>query len=270
MLKNKIIITFVAMSFVLSSCGEFTKTLNKGTTPEQYDLATKLYESRKYNKAIQLFEKILPYYQGKPQMERIQYMMAKSKFETKLYLESAYYFERFTKNYTKSTKREDALFMAALSYYLSTPRSSLDQSETQTAINAFQKYINSYPNAERVKDANAYIKEMLDRLERKEYDIAYQYYHTGKYKAAIVAFDNFLSDNLGTSYKEDALFYKSKAAFDLAHNSVLKKKEKRIKDALATLDRLEYNFSETKYKADIEKMRKKLNNELKELKNNNS
>ena len=270
MLKNKTFITIIVLSFMLSSCGEFTKVLNKGTTVEQYELATKLYENGKYAKALQLFDKILPSYQGKPQMERIQYMMAHSKFENKLYLESAYYYDRFTKTYSSSSKREEAAYMAALSYYKSTSRSSLDQSDTQTAINAFQKYIDSYPESERVQEANKYIKELQYRLEKKEYDIAYQYYHTSKYKAAIVAFDNFLSDNLGTSFKEDALYYKSKAAHDLAVKSVLDKKEERIKDALKAIDRLEYNFAESKYKNDIEKMRTKLNDELELLNKNNS
>ena len=269
MLKNKTFITIIVLSMMLSSCSQFTKVLNKGTTVEQYELATKLYEDGKYGKALQLFEKIVPAYQGKPQMERIQYMMAHSKFETKLYLESEYYYKRFAKTYPKSSKREEALYMAALSLYKSTPRSSLDQSYSQNAIDAFQKYIDSYPDSDRVQEANTYINELQYRLEKKEYDIAYQYYHTSNYKAAIVAFDNFLSDNLGTSFKEDALYYKSKAAHDLAINSVLDKKEERINDALKALDRLEYNFSESKYKNDIEKMRTKLNDELELLNKNN-
>jgi outer membrane protein assembly factor BamD len=99
-------------------------------------------------------------------------------------------------------------------------------------------------------------------LEKKEYDIAYQYYHTSQYKSAIVAFDNFLSDNLGTIYKEDALYFKSKAANDLAINSVQELKEARIKEALQALNRLERNFKDSKYKEDIAKMKSKLNNEL--------
>ena len=155
-------------------------------------------------------------YQGKPQMERIQYMVADANYNTKDYLLAAYYFDRFTKNYPRSSKREEAAYLKAMSYYLSTPRPSLDQSDTKKAIDAFQQFIDNYPDSERIKDANEYMKELQLKLEKKGFDIAYQYYHTENYKAAIVAFDNFLSDNLGTSFKEDALFYKSMVLY--CHN----------------------------------------------------
>jgi len=259
-IKQTIILSFLL--FVATSCGNFTKVLNKGTSAEQYTLATELYEAGKHNKALQLFEKILPAYRGKPQMERIQYMVSDANYQTKNYLLAAYHFDRFTKNYPKSTKKEIASYLSAYSYYLSIPKSSLDQSDTLTAIEAFQKFIDKYPSSDKINEANELVKEIQLRLEEKEYDIAYQYYHTENYKAAVVAFDNFISDNLGTPYKEKALFYKSKAAHDLAMKSVASKKEERIKDALKALNRLEYNFKESKYTIELEKLRKNLTNEL--------
>lgn len=262
MLKIKNIIILLTISMVIASCSQYSKVLNKGTSAEQLTMATNLYEVGKFSKAIQLFEKLMSDFQGKPQMERIQYMVSDSYFNTKDYLLSAYHFERFIKNYPRSSKKEDATFLIAMSYYLSTPRSSLDQSETQNAINAFQKFIDRYPNSERVKEANQYIKTLQNKLEKKDFDIAYNYYHTEQFKAAVVAFDNFLSDNLGSVYKEDAMYYKSKSAFELAVRSVADKKETRIKDALLSLDRLERNFKNSKYKTDIANMKKVLNNEL--------
>lgn len=262
MLKFKHIFLFLLFTVVLTSCGDFTKVLNKGTSAEQYTLATELYEKEKFNKAIQLFEKIIPAYRGKPQMERIQYMLSNAYYQTKNYLLAAYHFDRFTKNYAKSTKKEEASYLSARCYYLSIPRSSLDQSDTKTAIAAYQKFIDTYPESDKIEEANRLVKQMQLRLEKKHFDIAYQYYHTGNYKAAVIAFDNFMSDNLGTSFKEDALFYRSRAAYDLAMRSVDFKKEQRIKEALKSIKRLEYNFSDTKYKDEIEKIRKSLKNEL--------
>jgi outer membrane protein assembly factor BamD len=259
-IKNSIIGLLIALS--VTSCGEFSKVLNRGTSAEQYILATDLYESGKYNKALQLFEKVIPAYRGKPQMERIQFMVSMANYKTKNYLLAAYHFDRFTKNYPKSTKKEEASYLAAHSYYLAIPRSSLDQSDTKKAIDAFQRFIDTYPTSNRIAAANKFVKEMQLRLEKKAYDIAYQYYHTENYKSALVAFDNFLSDNLGTSFKEDALFYKSKAAHDLALKSVVSKKEARIKSALQAIDRLERNFKDTKYKKEAEKLRDDLENEL--------
>lgn len=261
MLKIKNSILGLLIALVLTSCGEFTKVLNKGTSVEQYTLATKLYKEAKYSKSLQLFEKVIPAYRGKPQMERIQFMVADANYKSKAYLLAAYHFDRFTKNYPKSTKKEEASFLAAHSYYLSIPRSSLDQSDTKTAIASFQHFIDTYPTSDKIAEANKYVQEMQLRLEKKAYDIAYLYYHTEQYKSAIVAFDNFLSDNLGTPFKEDALFYKSKAAHDLALKSVSSKKAVRIKNAFQAIERLERNFKDTKYKKEIIKLKDDLEKE---------
>jgi outer membrane protein assembly factor BamD len=262
MLKIKQIIVIFVFLIGLSSCGEFTKVLNKGNSIEQYTLATELYKAGKFNKSIQLFEKVIPAYRGKPQMERIQFMLSDAYYQTKNYLLAAYHFDRFTKNYPKSTKKETASFMSAHSYYLSIPRASLDQSDTKTAIDSFQKFIDTYPNSNKITQANEYVKEMQLRLEQKAFDIAYQYYHTEHFKAAVIAFDIFLTDNLGSVFKEDALFYRSKSAYEVAIRSIESKKEIRIKEALKSLKRLEYSFKDTKYKNKIEKLRSTLKTEL--------
>ena len=76
MLKIKNILAAALFSFVAISCGEFQTVLNKGTVAEQYKMAQELYSEQEYNKARQLFEKIIPAYRGKPQEERIQFMVS--------------------------------------------------------------------------------------------------------------------------------------------------------------------------------------------------
>ena len=85
MQKIKNLACLLMFSLVLFSCGEYQKVLNRGTAEEQYKMATKMYESNKYSKALRLFEKITPTYRGKPQMERIQFMVAQSNFNEKSY-----------------------------------------------------------------------------------------------------------------------------------------------------------------------------------------
>jgi outer membrane protein assembly factor BamD len=127
MQKNKIYIFILLVAFGFSSCGEYQKVLNKGTSEEQYVMAVKMYDEQKYTKAIQLFEKITPSYKGKPQMERIQYMVSQAHYNTKQYSLAAYYFDKFVKSYPKSSKVEEAAYLSAYSYYLASPVYSLDQ-----------------------------------------------------------------------------------------------------------------------------------------------
>ena len=202
MQKIKNLACLLIVSLVLFSCGEYQKVLNKGTTSDQYKMAVKMYESKKYSKALRLFEKITPTYRGKPQMERISFMIAQSNFNVKNYSISGYYFDRFAKNYPKSSKKEEASFLSAYSYKLASPSFSLDPTDTNKALEAFQGFINDYPNSSKIEEANKHYKELRYKLQKKHFEIAKTYYRTAdydlrNYKAAIQAFDNLLADYLG-------------------------------------------------------------------------
>lgn len=261
---KKIAITFlVAIAFV--SCSEYQKVLNKGTVADQYAMATKMYEAGKYNKAITLFEKITPSFRGKPQMERIQYMISDAYYQTKQYSLSSYYFDRFTKNYPKSTKLEEAAFLSAKSHYLDSPVYSLDQKTSYEAIAAMQGYIDTYPNSKNIEEANNVIKELQYKIEKKAFEIAKQYYHIEDYKASIKSFDNLISDYIGTSFREESMFYKLKASYELGMKSVLSKKETRLNDAIKVYDRLKRNYPESSYLKESDKMLKEINKEIAKL-----
>ena len=262
MQKNKIYIFILLITIGVSSCGEYQKVLNKGTVEKQYQMATKLYEEQKYSKAIQLFEKITPSYRGKPQMERIQYMVAQAHYNTKQYTLAAYYFDKFVKNYPKSSKLEEGAYLSAHSYYLASPIYSLDQKDTHEAINAMQNFIFKYPNSSNIADANKYVKELIQKLEEKSFEIAKQYYHTQDYIAAIVAFDNLLSEFLGTSFKEEALYLKFKSAYELGINSFFAKKEDRLNNAIKIHERFKRSFSNSAYLKETEKLLTNLTKEL--------
>ncbi len=242
-------------SLVLFSCGEYQKVLNKGTAEEQYKMAVKLYESNKFGKALRLFDKITPTYRGKPQMERIQFMVAQSNFNEKNYTQSGYYFDRFAKNYPKSSKLEDAAFLSAYSYKLASPRFSLDPTDTNKALEAFQSFINTFPDSDKIEEANQHYKELRYKLQKKYFEIAMTYYNTAgydsrNYKAAIQAFDNLLSDYLGSEFKEEALYYRLKAAHDFVLKSYDRRKSERIKDAIDAYDKLKRNYPESQFMED--------------------
>ena len=265
MKKNKIYIFILLIAIGVSSCSEYQKVLNKGSVESQYQMATKLYEEQKYNKSIQLFEKITPSYRGKPQMERIQYMIAQAHYNTKQYTLSAYYFDKFVKNYPKSSKIEESAYLSAHSYYLASPTFSLDQKDTHEAIMAMQNFIFKYPNSPNIADANKYVKELTYKLEKKSFEIAKQYYHTTDYIAAIVAFDNLLSDYLGTSFKEEALYFKFKSAYELGVNSFFTKKEERLNHAIKIHERFKKSFSNSEYLKETNKLVSNLTEELNSL-----
>jgi outer membrane protein assembly factor BamD len=266
MQKFKNLAYLVVVSLLLFSCGEYQKVLNKGTAEDQYKMAVKMYESQKFGKAIRLFEKITPAYRGKPQMERIQFMVAQSNFNEKNYQTAGYYFDRFVKNYPTSSKLEEASFASALSYKLASPEFSKDPTDTEKALESFQSFINAFPTSDKLEEANKHYKELRYKLQKKYFEIAKTYYTTAdydmrNYKAAIQAFDNLLEDYLGSEFKEEALYYRLKAAYDFTLKSYDRRKPERIKDAMEAYEKLIRNYPETKFKTEVDKMVAKLQKE---------
>lgn len=266
MQKIKNLAYLLSFSLLLFSCGEYQKVLNKGTSEDQYKMAVKMYEGKNYGKALRLFEKITPSYRDKPQMERIQFMVAQSNFNEKNYSISGYYFDRFAKNYPKSSKKEEASFLAAYSYKLAAPVFSLDPTDTNKALESFQSFINEYPDSDKIEEANGHYKELRYKLQKKYFEIAKTYYRTAgydlrNYKAAIQAFDNLLSDYLGSEFKEEALYYRLKAAHDFVLKSTFRRKPERVKDAISAYEKLKRNYPESIFMDDAEKMLVTLNAE---------
>lgn len=268
-MKRLIYIFVIAITF--SSCSEYQKALKSEDIATKFKMGTELYEAGKYRKALRLFEQIVPKYRGKPQAQKLMYMNAKSHFEVGDYYTSNYHMERFVNSYPESEKSEELAFLAAKSYYFIPPVYSKEQNETVEAIEKLQSFINAYPDSEYLEEVNRMVKELDFKLERKAYEIAKQYHtiapHNRDYEAAIKAFDNFILDYPGASFKEDAMFYRLDSAYKLAVNSVEHKKEERVNNAITFYNSFKSRYAESSYIEEADKMIEELEVLKKEYEN---
>ncbi|WP_437395163.1 outer membrane protein assembly factor BamD [Flagellimonas lutimaris] len=266
-LKMRSILLFCCAAALLVSCSEYQKVLKKTDVKAKYDMAEKLYNEGDYKRAVRLFEQIAPKYVGKPQGERVMFFFADSYFKNGDYYLSGYQFERFIKSYPRSDKIQEASFLGAKSYYMLSPRYSLDQTETDKALLKLQTFINNYSESEYFEEANTMAKELTTKKEKKQIEIAKQFNKLGKFNlpvliSAITAFDNFITDNPGSVFREEALYYRIEAASELAMNSTEDKRKERLEDALDSYNNLMRYFPETEFKKEADKMAESLQEEL--------
>lgn len=256
-------LSFVLMlALLLGSCGEYQKVLNKGKNAEKYQLAVDMYEKKEFKRAIALFEKVMGPYANKPQMERIQFMISDSYFQTENYAMASYYFSKFISNYPESTKVQEASYLSAKSYFLASPIYSKDQEDTYKALTAYQNFIDKYPTSELIEEANKDYAELNRKLQFKDFEVAKQYYHTENYNAAIQAFENFNEDHLGSEFKEEAFYYSFKSAYELGMKSILSKKEERISEALLSHKKFQKTFPESDKMKEVDDLAIKLQEEI--------
>jgi outer membrane protein assembly factor BamD len=172
----------------------------------------------------------------------------------KNYILAGYHFKNFYKTFPQNEQADEAAYLTAYCYYLEAPKHSLDQAYTFKAINEIQLYINTHPNSEKLEDCNAYMEELRGKLELKSYEIAYQYFKTRQYKAAMTAFTTTVSEYPDTPYREDALYYKTLAAFKLANNSLESLQDERFTEAKTALNDFEEAFPESERLEDLRKL----------------
>lgn len=237
MFKNLKILLFISVIIVAAtSCSPYDKVLKGNDSKAKYKLANELYEKGKFTRANKLYEQAMPHYRGTPQAERITYFMAEGYYGSGDYLLAAYYYERFVKSYPESSKVEEASYKNAYCFYLDSPRATLDQENTLKAIDEMQKYINRYPDSENSIEANVIIKDLVKKLEEKDFKIANLYKKLENYKAANISYGNFISDYPDSKYREEAFYLKFVSLYLYAKNSFyIKQKDRYIEAKTAYL-----------------------------------
>ncbi|MAP81006.1 MAG: outer membrane protein assembly factor BamD [Aequorivita sp.] len=225
------LLLLICFSIFMSSCSQYQEVLRKDDMGKKYAFADSLYTSGKYKKSLKLMEQLVPSYRGKPQGEKLMFMYANTYYNLEDFYLAGYQFERFTQSYPNSDSVEVASFKAAKSFYELSPRYSLDQKETYQGLEKLQEFINTYPNSSKREEANTLVAELRTKLEKKEFEVAKQYLRVEDYKAAIGAFDNFITDNPGSVYRKDAFFGRFVAAYKLAINSIPVLVQERLRDA---------------------------------------
>ncbi|MCT8340001.1 outer membrane protein assembly factor BamD [Luteirhabdus pelagi] len=229
------ILAILLFCITLSSCSEYQRVLSSDDSGRKYKVADSLYKLGKHKKALRLFEQIVPVYRGKPQAERLMFMYANTFYQMGDYYLSGYQFERFEESYPSSDSVEVAAYRSARSYYELSPRFSLDQEDTYTALERLQGYINKYPESDKRQRANEMVDELRTKLEKKDIEIANQHLriadYIGDFRPAIEAYDNFIQDHPGSDFREEAYLGRLKAAYNLAIRSLPQLVDERLQTA---------------------------------------
>ena len=137
------------------------------------------------------------------------------------------------------------------------PLYTLDQDDTFTGIDKLQVFINRFPNSEYLTEALELMEQLQNKIEKKEFEVSKQYYTIRDYSSAMKSLDNFIADNPGTIYREEALYFRWLSQYEIAINSI----ESRINDRITELERSLENF--LRYYPDtifIDDLSEKINN----------
>jgi outer membrane protein assembly factor BamD len=223
----------LASTLSLGACTGYQKLLKSTNVNEKYEAAIKYYDKGDFFRAGTLLEEMIPLLKGRPEAEKAQFYFANTNFEQRNYVLAAYYFKQFTDTYPNSSYTEQANFLHAKSLFRDSPGFELDQTNTVSALEVIQDFLNRYPTSEYRTETESMSQELQKKLENKAFQSAKLYYALRYNQAAVTALGNFNQQYPASVYSEQADFLRLTAQYAWAKESVEEKQRERYVDAVS-------------------------------------
>lgn len=241
---KKTLIAACAALFLFNSCAkEFNQVYKSNDFRYKYEYAKECFAQGKYDRASTLLQELIVPEKGSADAQECLYMLGMAEYCNRDYETAAETFKKYTKSYPRGYYAEMARFYVGESLFQSTPEPRLDQSQTVSAIAAFQEYLDLYPDAKLKDKAQQKLFALQDKLVLKELYSAELYYGLGhyfgncgndggnNYLACIVTAQNALKDYPYSDKREQFASLIMKSKFHIAEQSVEAKSLERYQDA---------------------------------------
>ena len=284
-MKKTILIALGLATVVLSSCSDYNEVVKSEDYEKKLAVANSNFErgsipkikreGKKSEKTVMksnillrsvtLYEQI---YQRMPKTgegELAYFRIGKAYYLSGDYYMAGYYLGMFPQRFPYSVKAEESLFLSAMCSVNNSPESSLDQTETELAINDLQQFIDKYPTSNFVDSCNNIIDGLRFKVELKAFNDVKLYAKTERFMAAVSSANTFIDDYPMSEFKEEVHFILVKNSYLLAKNSIENKKKERIKETIERYNTFVALFPTSVWIKNLEGYNKTMIEELAEI-----
>ena len=258
-MRNNYIIYIIVCSFI-TACSNYNEVIKGDDYIKKFELANTLYDNEDFLKSIVLYEQIYQHAPKSGEGELAYYRLGQSYYNVEDYYMAGYYFSSYVQRFPYSTKNEELMFMAAMCKVKNSPQSSLDQTETEEAINAVQVFVDRYPNTRLMDSCNQIIDKLRFKIESKEKSHVLLYSNTERYRAAVTSAEIFLEKYPSSQYAEEVFASMVKNSYYLTINSIERKKSTRIAETNERMRKFEANFPDSDQTKGLNQLVNKLRN----------
>lgn len=264
MKKGVIILSSIAL-LMCSCASEFNAVYKYGDQEAKYEYAKEFFARGKFQQAATLLEELVTMKKGTEEAQECLYMLGMAQYNNQDYQAASETFKKYGASYPRGIYAEPAAFYVGQSLFESSPEPRLDQSPTNGAINAYQQFMDLYPDSKLRNRAQERLYVLYDKLIQKEYLSAELYYNLGgyfgninsndesNYNASIITAQNALKTYPYCSLREEFMLLIMKSKFQLAENSTQEKRLERYRDAEDECYGFINEFPESKNVATAEK-----------------
>jgi outer membrane protein assembly factor BamD len=231
----------------LNSCTEYSKVLKSTDAELKWEYAQAALDSGYCVKALPLLEELVGLTRGTQRAQQVQYKYAQTHYCVNDFYLARYYFTNYAKTFPNSDLVEEVEFKAAICSYNLSPNWSLDQTETRSAIQELQLFMDRYPASALRDSSQTMVDNLRSKLERKSFESAAIYHKTGQFKSATIAMKNALKDFPDSPFRVDLQFLILDSYYQYAVQSTNRRKLERFNDAALAFHTFASRFPDSSY-----------------------
>ena len=246
----------LSLALLFGSCSGYNKLLKTKDNDAMYTAALQYFHDGKFDKTLQLFEQIGPYFSGTPREDSILFYTADAHFRSANYQLSSMEFDDFRQRFGRSPFVEEAEYKYAMGYYYMSPAPYRDVTPTLLAIRNINEYLQRYPESSKKQLCLVRLDELQQKLYEKSFINASTYYKIGRYKSAVVALKNALKEFPQTPYREEILYLTIKSHYELASNSIASLQKDRYLNMIDSYYTFISEFPDSRHRRELDRLHK--------------
>ena len=191
--------------FVFLGCASKTALVPR-TAEQQFEIAKQRYKQKKYDEAKLEFYKLIFSHPGVSFIDSAQFYLALCYYWQEDFSLAIAEFKKLLSSFPTSQLADDAEYYIPLCHYHISLKPTLDQENTQLAIEGFGNFLDYYPNSPYVPRAKRYLFKARNKLAEKAYKNGHIYTKLGQYDAALLYLNEVLDKYYDSKWAGKSLF----------------------------------------------------------------
>src|SRR3989338_2873742 len=193
------------------SCASDEK--NASTPEGLFKIAKEFDDAERFEVAIQKYAEIKNKFPYSSIATAAELAIADVHYKRESYAEAQISYQNFRDLHPRNSKIDYVIFRTGLSFYMQLPETiDRDLTLASDAIYHFNEVIKNYPNSPYIKEAKENREKAILMLAEKELYVADFYLREKKYEAALIRYENVLSQSSGHGLDPKALLGAIRAA----------------------------------------------------------
>jgi outer membrane protein assembly factor BamD len=200
----------VILTALAASCGGPYTPKRVNVASDKLAFADQLFAKGSYGHAAIEYKDFLATFAGDERSDYAQFRLAESYRLDKEYALAQVEYQILMNDYGYSEYVDDASFLVGLCAFRQAPRAERDQTKTYEALDRLNRFLQTFPTSPRVSEARAALRQVHERLGKKDFLSAKLYFSRKRYDAALIYLAKIIDLDPDTVWAKRSLYYRAR------------------------------------------------------------